>query len=249
MPKILIVGYPKSGTTYASRLVANVLRSPLVGYWGSDHKEIARTGLDRIGPFRCYKGHHAYTEIKDGSIDKIIYVVRDPRAVAVSAAHYFAEPFVRSGGIVASILHKAHWNIIGKRKALKRATKAMLHGDASFNQHMALDWKTYHTAYASNNVYTLRYEDALEDPYSICESILDLVNVSEDPDFIERAIAESGFDAMLKEFKSSNNKEGLFLLRNGVKDAWKKELPKDLQHEITKALESELKDLGYPTKV
>lgn len=249
MPKILIAGYPKSGTTYVSRLVANVLSSPLVGYWGSNHNEIARTGLDRSGPFRCYKGHQHYNELNQQSIDKLIYVVRDPRAVTVSAAHYFAKPLLNSKTYFSSLVNFLHWNTIGKNRALKNATNALLMGDASFDQHMKHSWSSFHRSYQEQSVFTLRYEDALAKPEKVCEQILNLVGLKEDPEIIAKAIEDSAFESMRQEFKRTNNKEGLYLLRKGKKDSWKRELPRALRSRITKDLEVEIQKLGYPISV
>ena len=63
MKKIIVVGYPKSGCTWATRLVAELVGCPVAGFWQSDKKEIAIEGEDRVSDFRCYKSHHQLAEL------------------------------------------------------------------------------------------------------------------------------------------------------------------------------------------
>ena len=44
MKNIIVVGYPKSGCTWATRLVAELVGCPVGGFWQSDKKEIAVEG-------------------------------------------------------------------------------------------------------------------------------------------------------------------------------------------------------------
>ncbi|HMB99984.1 MAG TPA: sulfotransferase domain-containing protein, partial [Flavobacteriaceae bacterium] len=89
---IVIVGYPKSGTTWIARLVAELVECPLEGAWGFESVTTAyEEGRKRTSDFICYKSHHTFNEIysvKKG-IYKIIYVVRDPRDIVISSLYYF----------------------------------------------------------------------------------------------------------------------------------------------------------------
>jgi hypothetical protein len=92
MVDVIIVGYPKSGNTWVTRLVAELIGCPVVGFLDyDDQPEIAREGLNRRSDYQCFKSHHQLHELCDidTNTKKIIYVVRDPRDVCISGAHYF----------------------------------------------------------------------------------------------------------------------------------------------------------------
>ncbi len=121
MKNIIVVGYPKSGCTWATRLVAELVGCPVAGFWQSTKKEIAVEGQDRVSEFRCYKSHHPLPELGflpvgrdsvepgedndqvprllpelDGVSphrNRVLYILRDPRDIALSAANHFQ--FVR----------------------------------------------------------------------------------------------------------------------------------------------------------
>lgn len=96
MKNVIIVGYPKSGNTWITRLTAELIGCPVSGFWNEpDNQEIAVEGQSRNSEFRCFKSHHPLSELsntfdtKDHKKNHIIYVIRDPRDVSVSGAHYF----------------------------------------------------------------------------------------------------------------------------------------------------------------
>jgi hypothetical protein len=94
--RIIICGYPKSGNTWLTRLVAEIVGCPVTGFWcDPSNDEEAIEGLDRDSEYQCFKAHHnadqmarTLSRMGNGS-EKIIYIYRDPRSVVVSAAHYF----------------------------------------------------------------------------------------------------------------------------------------------------------------
>lgn len=91
---IVVCGYPKSGSTWATRLTAQLLDCPSAGYWGFDGKTLVTEGQSRDSSFTCFKSHSHYDELaKDKEeIFKIIYIIRDPRDIVVSGMFHFNFP-------------------------------------------------------------------------------------------------------------------------------------------------------------
>lgn len=100
---IYVLGYPKSGTTWLARLLGDALNSPVGGITpDEDSKCIATEGQDRPGPYYIRHGHAVPVETGDVLIpdrfsfayknltnERVVILIRDPRDVAVSAAHYW----------------------------------------------------------------------------------------------------------------------------------------------------------------
>lgn len=102
---IYVAGYPKSGTTYLTRLLGDVLNSPTGGCVPSEDKnEVATEGLSRPGSYVVRKGHFVLIDDKgDGPVvphphrlawqqltnERIIFLVRDPRDICVSGAYHW----------------------------------------------------------------------------------------------------------------------------------------------------------------
>lgn len=105
MSIIYCLGWPKSGTTWLSRLLGDVLDSPVgSAYLGADSKCIATEGKDRAGKYHIRQGHLfpadddtsnlviskedklIYKNLKD---EIVIYMRRDPRDIMVSASYHW----------------------------------------------------------------------------------------------------------------------------------------------------------------
>ena len=98
---VIVLGYPKSSNTWLSRLLGDILDSPVTGF--KNAKPIATEGLDRKGEYvirqlHIKPTHSGGTELipdawsfnidaYDGT--KLVHVIRDPRDVAVSAMYYW----------------------------------------------------------------------------------------------------------------------------------------------------------------
>jgi hypothetical protein len=106
---IYVSGYPKSGTTYFTRLLGDALWCPTGGSLPrEDDREIATEGQDRLSDKIVRKGHFKLLDIPttnpvtrphqlhwraitpDGH--RVIFVIRDPRDIAVSASFYWRVP-------------------------------------------------------------------------------------------------------------------------------------------------------------
>lgn len=108
---IYVAGHPRSGTTWLTRLLGSYLNCPTGAFAPEyDAVEPATEGWSRPGGYVVRKGHFrlhhgrpgkvilgghtlAYKELTD---EKVIWIVRDPRDVAVSAQHYWNQPSLKA---------------------------------------------------------------------------------------------------------------------------------------------------------
>ncbi len=86
-----IVSFPKSGNTWTRFLIANLLHPEEPANFGNidrlipESEGLTRNQLARVPRPRIMKSHEYF----DARFRKVIYIVRDPRDVAVSQFHFF----------------------------------------------------------------------------------------------------------------------------------------------------------------
>lgn len=247
MKNILIIGYPKSGTTWISRLIGELLKAPVRGYWNAQHRDPASSGLDRQSSYCCYKSHMSHRVFEaQQNIHKAVYIIRDPRDVVVSGAHFFHGVDPDSKPVIKLLTR--FWNksrLATKMK--KRMTKAILKGDKSLNPAMGMAWKEHVLPFVNdNNVLCLRYEDMLNSPLDSCTKVLEHIGLSRSQEEILEAVKAQSIESMRQAYKNDKNRLGNKLVRKGESGAWRTELNTEFIHTINSALESELNSLGYP---
>jgi hypothetical protein len=228
---IIVAGYPKSGTSWLCRLVGELLQAPVVGYLNSAKDEIAAEGLARRSLSRVQKAHHTWDELScrfKCVVNQLVYVVRDPRDVIVSGAHFFA-----FGAATFS-------------EQLNSMTRAVLEGDASVNPCCAIPWRDHYKAFAGSGCLLVRYEDILDTPEIVCRTLLRYFSVDVDNVAIQQAISLQSFEFKKNAFTFCGDHRRAAHLRAGVKGQWRDCLSVCQQKEITTALASELTELRYP---
>jgi hypothetical protein len=82
---IYVVGFPKSGNSWLSRLLGDALDSPVEAMKGKI--ALADEGFDRRGPFVIHQDHLVGLPEEDNA--RIVYILRDPRDVIVSNYFYW----------------------------------------------------------------------------------------------------------------------------------------------------------------
>lgn len=92
-PNIFVIGYPRSGTTWLCRLIADAWNCPIGSIHSKDifHGHPAE-GRDRMGPFVVLHGHNPPHKVDKGLGDFLFFIYRDPRDLIVSISHYFKRP-------------------------------------------------------------------------------------------------------------------------------------------------------------
>lgn len=109
MTTVYVLGYPKSGTTWLSRLLGDVLDSPVGAVFPpSSGKAIATEGENRKGSHYIRQGHAMPIQTEGGPVvpathsfayknltdEKIVLVLRDPRDIMVSGAHHWGRALI-----------------------------------------------------------------------------------------------------------------------------------------------------------
>lgn len=216
---IYVAGYPKSGTTWITRLLAQALDSPSgASIPSEDRREPATEGRNRPGSFIVRKGHfvpfvgNGLTAVSQAHrIDRTaeftaVFLTRDPRDVAISAAHY-------KGMTVDQVMY------------------GMVHGTL-FGMP---SWRDYTNAWIGlllerSRVATVRYEDMVEYPELVLRNLLGSLDLAARDELIERAVTEQSFAAKRAYAEASGDRMiggrelNLKLLRRGVAGQWRESL-------------------------
>lgn len=235
---------------------------PVKGFLYSDHEEIAVEGLDRISEYGVYKSHHQLNEIsvQDLTSSKIIYVIRDPRDIAISGRSFFLSS--------ANIFSKINWsqkglfnrgintfkagiNVIyhrsfGKLVMKNRMNKAVIHGNNKIHHWCRISWKDHLIPYLENpNVLKVKYESALKDPYEEAKKILDFIGVEKSDCDILKVIDNQSFKKKKKQFLNENQSGKARFLRKGKGQQWKSILSQKENKMFLETVMSELVELNY----
>jgi hypothetical protein len=247
---VVICGYPKSGTTWLSRLVGELLGCPLVGALGFA-PAAAREGHQRISEYDCYTSHHTFESLISGQVGgffKLIYIVRDPRDVAISAAHHFQvalfAPGPASGKAVAALKRRVNRAVpyFVKRR---RMINAVLRGDPTSSLWLATPWRQHYLQFRQSDALIVRYEDLLDDPTTECLQILSYLRVEKSNEAIAQAISNQSFLTKKRLFESQGLTAEYSFLRRGSYGYWREELSPRQKRLFVDELGDELAALSY----
>lgn len=255
MSNIVVTGYPKSGNTWAARLIGELVGCPVAGFWHSDDAELAQEGLDRSSELRCYKSHHTLDQLQVSERDKVIMVMRDPRDIVISGANYFAiEPFPVMRKFFCNFpcglrLYTFGCNSIFKnwyyQKKLNEMIRAVLYGAEDINPWLKPSWQEFVTPYLNSKTFVLRYEQLLKDPVSESNRILNFLGIYRAQEEVENAVEAQSFSRRKKEFELAELHEQSAFLRSGSSGQWKHELSKAQISLFEQELGEKLKELGF----
>lgn len=181
---------------------------------------------------------------------RAIYVVRDPRAVAVSVAHHMgyglteAVDLMRRGPLV-----------IAKLRNGDLPTELTTDRFRARGCQVAFDWGSWTQNVNSwlgqteIPVLVVRYEDMSHDPLVQAHRIADWLALDIDDSTVQRAVQASGFSQLAKQEADDGFIEAAApdrpFFRRGTVDGWRDELPQDLQDDLVAEHADVMQTLGY----
>lgn len=249
--RVLVVGYPKSGNTWLTRLTAELLGAPVKGFWKVPQaKEIAIEGQDRVSDIDVFKGHHSYGAMRrDFNLSDVVYIVRDVRDVAISGAHYF--PFQPQSWFGKVTLGTRRLTAAARKESLEaiqtcRMILTLADGNRKLNPWCAQPWDEHIYAYLDAGACVIRYEDLLGEPERECRRLLAHFGVERSDAQIHHAIAAQSFQSAKARFVAQGDEQRAEFLRSGRAGGWLTALSPAQQQFCRERFAPMLERLGYP---
>jgi len=171
-------------------------------------------------------------------IDRVVYIVRDPRDVVVSAAAFFGN----THAVQVTCLNDPEFMLGCSLDSLNPAAEQFV---SSWSKHVSswLDGEGY-------PLLLVRYEDMLTDTKHELERIVHFVGAPEQPEVILKAVEASRFSMLAARekvcgFRENNSKASAPFFRHGIAGNWRDVLSADLVADIVWEHRVEMKRLGY----
>jgi hypothetical protein len=216
---IFIVSYPKSGNTWTRFLIANLAYPDEPANFANinrltpDPEGLSKRQLSRQPRPRILKSHQYF----DPRYPRIIYVVRDPRDVALSQYHF----------------HRKR-KLIDDDYPVERFVTRFIAGEtspyASWGQNVG-SWLA--TRNNRPGFLLLRYEDMIEDPAQELAKVASFLGLSATRERIDQAVERSSADQMRKLEQTQalmwsstrNTRQDIPFVRSAKSGGWKTGLP------------------------
>jgi hypothetical protein len=236
---VFIVSYPKSGNTWTRFLIGNLIhpRSPAdfsnINLIIPDPEGLSKRQLARMPRPRYIKSHQYF----DPRYPKVIYVVRDPRDVALSQYHFHRKRKLLADG--ASVEQFISRFVAGKTSPY-----------ASWGENVA-SWVA--TRSGRPGFLLLRYEDMIEDTIRELAKVADFLGLDASKEQLAHAVARSSAHEMkrleqkqaLLWSSTKETRQDVPFVRAAKPGGWKSELSESSVREIESAWAGLMKSLNY----
>jgi hypothetical protein len=236
---VLIVSYPKSGNTWTRFLVANLayphekVNFANINRLIPDPEALSKREMIRLPRPRYIKSHQYF----DPRYQKIVYVVRDPRDVALSQYHFHRKRrLVEDGTPVEDFITRF---VAGHTSPY-----------ASWGENVA-GWLA--TRHGSPGFLLLRYEDLMANPTQELAKLARFLRIEADVPQLEQVVARCSADQMRKlELQhghlwssTRNTRQDVPFVREAKAGGWKSNLPESSVAEIEGAWGHLMRFLRY----
>jgi hypothetical protein len=237
---VFLTSYPRSGNTWTRFLVGNLVHQnePVtfltVERLVPDMYKSSDRVLRNLARPRIVKSHECF----DPRYRKVIYIVRDPRDVAVSNYHWELKlRSVRDGfpieDFVPRWMEPEFWPRIG-----------------SWGDHVT-SWLS--TRQGKKGFLLLRYEDLKKDPQRALAQVAEFLGIEPSQERLNRAVELSSADNMRKLEKQESaqwvattlTRQDKPFVRNATSGGWKTVLPEQTVAYIEKHWGHLMRNLGY----
>jgi Sulfotransferase domain len=237
---VFLTSYPRSGNTWTRFLVGNLVyqNQPVtfltVERLVPDMYKSSDRVLRNLARPRILKSHECF----DPRYRKVIYIVRDPRDVAVSNYHWELKlRSVRDGfpieDFVPRWMEPEFWPRIG-----------------SWGDHVT-SWLS--TRQGKKGFLLLRYEDLKKDPQRALAQVAEFLGIEPSLERLNRAVELSSADNMRKLEKQESaqwvattlTRQDKPFVRNATSGGWKAVLPEQTVAYIEKHWGHLMRNLGY----
>jgi sulfotransferase family protein len=233
-----IVSFPKSGNTWTRFLIANLLHPEEPANFGNidrlipESEGLTRNQLARVPRPRIMKSHEYF----DARFRKVVYIVRDPRDVAVSQFHFFRKK-----------------RRIGDDHSIEQFVTRFVAGQTcdygSWGENVA-SWLV--ARQNSPGFLLLRYEDMVARTGVELTRVASFLGVQATPDLVAQAVERSSADRMRKlegakatASVTQNTRQDIPFVRAAGSGGWKTDLPEKSALELETAWAPLMKWLGY----
>jgi hypothetical protein len=245
--------YPKSGSTWISRVVASLLDVDDVNNFSfiNDNIERIHNSSDNL----VIKDHIIYKDLVNLSKKleyNLIYIVRDPRDIIVSGSNFFlfhrnkylSYMYSKSQIFVRFYDKYVYLNLSNSKFRIKQMYSALLNGNGP-NQFLSISWKDFNKPFQDYHVFYVKYENMLDNPMKECQRILQYLGVQKDINFIQRIIDENSFSFKKNQYAEAGNNALYSFLNKGTYHQWKSKLSIQQIYKINQDLKGELKYFSY----
>lgn len=236
---VFILSFPKSGNTWTRFLIANLVYPETPADFSNinrltpDPEAFSKRELARMPQPRIIKSHQYF----DPRYQRVIYVVRDPRDVALSQFH-----FHRKRGLID--------DGYSPEKFVSRFVGGEIGPYGSWGENVA-GWLA--TRHNRAGFLLLRYEDMLEDAGRELSKVASFLEIPPDAERISNAVRRSSADEMRKLEKAQahlwsstkSTRKDVPFVRAAKAGGWRTELPEAAVAQVEAAWGHLMTYLGY----